>query len=147
MEDNSKKRLLDLTGLETAEFEKMAEILLKKRSAISSLDTERLQTLVSEELSRMNEIRVLEKERAEILRTLSLSGEELVEPASLDGKLGSEYAGKFLELHGKFRAVFANVMRLNDMCQVLLLHSLAFIKQNIRILTDDGKRRLVDKKA
>ena len=147
MADNNKKRLLDITGLETAEFEKMAEILLRKQSAISRLDTATIQTLVSEELSRMNEIRALERERAGVLQTFSLKGEDLVDPASLERKLGSEYSEKFLELHTKFRAVFANVRRLNDICQVLLLHSLAFIKQNIRILTDDGKRRLVDKRA
>ena len=147
MEDNNKKRLLDITGLETAEFEKMAGILLRKQSAISRLDTRTIQTLVSEELSRMNVIRALERERAGILQTFSLKGEDLVDPVSLERKLGGEYSEKFLELHTKFRAVFANVRRLNDMCQVLLLHSLAFIKQNIRILTDDGKRRLVDKRA
>ena len=147
MEDNNKKRLLEITDLETAKFEKMAELLLKKQSAISRLDTDTIQSLVSEELAEMNEIRVLERERSGILQAFSLKGEDLTDPASLERMLGNEYSGKFLELHSKFRAVFTNVRRLNDMCQVLLLHSLAFIKQNIRILTDDGKRRLVDKRA
>ena len=147
MEDNNKKRLLEITGMETAKFEQMTEILLKKQSAISRLDTDTIQALVSEELAGLNEIRALEKERAGILQTFSLKGEELADPASVERKLGKEYSRKFLELHSKFRAVFANVRRLNDMCQVLLLHSLAFIKQNIRILTDDGKRRLIDKRA
>lgn len=147
MEENNTKRLLEVTGLETTEFEKMAGILSKKQSAISQLDTSMVQSLISEELSGLNRIRSLEKEREGILQILSLAGSELDNRESLNARLGKENSALFGELHSRFRAAWKEMRRLNDMCQVLLLHSLDFIKQNIRILTDDGKRKLVDKKA
>ncbi len=147
MEENNTKRLLEVTGMEVAEFEKMADILSKKQSAISRLDTATVESIISEELTGLNRIRNLEKERAGILQALSLTGKELNNRDSLTKKLGSEYSAVFAEIHERFRGAWEKVRRLNEMCQVLLLHSLAFIKQNIRILTDDGKRKLVDKKA
>lgn len=147
MAESRNKRLAEVTALETAEFEMMADILVKKQNAIARLDTEAIRGLVSEELSKLNSIRVIEKERAEILKALSLSGKELNEPAALVRKLGSDDSEIYAELHKKFRTAFDKVRQLNDLCRVLLLHSLAFIRQNIRILTDDGNRKLVDKKA
>lgn len=147
MAENKNKRLAEVTALETAEFEIMADILVKKQNAIARLDTKAIQGLVSEELSKMNDIRKLEKDRAEILKSLDVSGKELNDPVSLTKKIGREDSDSYTELHRNFRAAFEKVRKLNDMCQVLLLHSLAFIRQNIRILTDDGKRKLVDKRA
>lgn len=147
MEDNNRQRLFEVTKSETAGFEKMIDILMKKQDAISNLNTEEIQRLISEELSELNDIKALERERARILDSLSISGKQLDEPEVLEQKLGKEASRAFTELHTKFRATFARVKQLNDLCGVLLLHSLAFIKQNIRILTNDGKRKLVDKRA
>ena len=147
MAENRNNRLAEVTALETAEFQTMADILVRKQNAIARLDTAAIQGLVSEELSKLNSIRLIEKERAEILKALSLSGKELNEPAALVEKLGTGDSETYAELHRKFRAAFDKALQLNEMCRVLLLHSLAFIRQNIRILTDDGNRKLVDKKA
>lgn len=147
MAESNTARLAEITAKETAEFEVMADILARKRDAIARLDTAAVQVILSEEISRMNAIRQLERDRASILQALSISGKELNEPASLERKLGKSDADNYVKLHLKFRAVFGKVQQLNSMCRFLLLNSLAFIRQNIRILTDDGNRKLVDKKA
>lgn len=147
MAENNSARLAEITTKETTEFETMADILARKRDAIARLDTRAVQEILSEEISKMNAIRRLERERASILQSLSITGKELNEPASLDGKLGKAEAENFVRLHSKFRKVFEKVQQLNGTCRFLLINSLAFIRQNIRILTDDGNRKLVDKKA
>lgn len=147
MAENDAAKLAEITERETAEFEHMADILARKRDAISRLDTPAVQEILGEEMSKMNAIRLLERERASILQALSVSGEELNSPALLEPKLGKQGAEKFVLLHSKFRGIFDEVLRLNGTCRFLLINSLAFIRQNIRILTDDGNRKLVDKKA
>lgn len=147
MADNNASELAEITARETAEFEQMADILARKRDAIARLDTPAVQEILGEEISKMNTIRRMERERASILQSLSISGEELGDPASLERKLGKQDAENFVLLHSRFRGIFDRVLQLNGTCRFLLINSLAFIRQNIRILTDDGNRKLVDKKA
>lgn len=125
----------------------MADILARKRDAIASLDTNAIPEILNEEITVMKVIKELELERVSVLQSLSLSGKDLNQLASMERILGKEDAQSYMRLHAEFRAIFEQVQRLNGMCRFLLVNSLAFIKQNIRILTDDGNRKLVDKRA
>lgn len=147
MAENDIKSLAEVTERETEEFAKMAGILARKRDAIARLDTNAVREILNEEISEMNAIKELERQRSSVLQSLSLSGKDLNEPTALERALGKEGAENFAVTHGKFRTVFGEVQRLNGTCRFLLLNSLAFIRKNIRILTDDGNRKLVDKKA
>lgn len=147
MMDSDKKRLLEITAREATEFGTMAGILGRKHDAISKLDTASVQSIVGEELEVLNIIRVIEKERAQLLKANGLEGKDLTDSGTLERELGSADASSYRRLHLDFQNAFSKVLRLNNVSRVLLVHSLAFIRQNIRILTDDGRRKLVDKRA
>ncbi|MCL5035355.1 MAG: flagellar protein FlgN [Bacteroidetes bacterium] len=147
MTDDDKKRLMEITAAEAVEFGKMAEVLGKKHDAISRLDTAAIQSMVSEELEVLNRVRVVEKERGWLLKQLGLNGKDLNDADLLEKKLGKADSHAYRRLHLDFQRAFSKVIQLNNISRVLLLHSLGFIRQNIRILTDDGRRKLVDKKA
>ncbi|HQT91520.1 MAG TPA: flagellar export chaperone FlgN, partial [Candidatus Kryptobacter bacterium] len=119
----------------------------RKQAAIGKLDTEEIQKIVGEELDELNNIRLAEEKRAAILKRLALSGSDVNDPRMLSAKLGRENSENYLKLHTGFRKVYEQVVQLNNITNVILLHSIAFIRQNIRILTDNGNRKLVDKKA
>ncbi len=140
-------QLAEITILETVEFEKMARILEDKQAAVARLDTIAVEGIVTAELSELNRIREIERKRAAILGSLSVIGRDLNNYASLEGKLGSHDAKEYFKIHQQFKKSFDHVLRLNELCRILLIHSLIFIRQNIRILTDDGRRKLVDGKA
>lgn len=144
---DDKKRLMEITANEAAEFGKMAAVLDRKHSAISKLDTGAIQSIVSEELEALNNVRIIEKERVQLLKGLGLKVKDLTDSGVLERQFGKEDFLNYRKLHIDFQKAFNKVIQLNNVSRVLLLHSLAFIRQNIRILTDDGKRKLVDKKA
>jgi FlgN protein len=146
MADNDNNELIETTNKEKAEFETMRAILLRKRDAIARLDTEAIRNAVTEELDELKRIKSAEDERARVLKKLQLSGLDLDDPGSLMEKLG-RIGEPYSKAHSDFKKIFAEVQHLNGMINVLLVHSVAFIKQNIRILTDNGNRKLVDKKA
>lgn len=151
--ENEKKCLMDLTVFEAAEFEKMAGVLDKKLQAISKLDTAAVRNVVVQELEVLKKIQTIEKDRASVLKALSLSGADLDPPVNhpngkvLEKKLGKEDSEKFIDLHSNLKKSFMKVQSLNGICRALLKHSLSFIRHNIHILTDGGNRRLVDRKA
>lgn len=145
--DSKKNRLMEVTARETSEFEKMAVILNKKHEALSKLDTTTIQSLVVEELTELKTINAVEKERAGILKELSLSGADLNDCQALEKKLGKEGSETYNKLHSNFKRAFTKVLSLNGISRAMLKHSLAFIRHNIHILTDGGNRRLVDRKA
>ncbi len=147
MTDSDKKHLTEITAREAAEFGTMAGVLGRKHDAISKLDTASIQNIVGEELGILNRIRVIEKERTKILKAIGLEGKDLTDAATLERELGYADALSYQKLHLDFQKAFSKVLQLNDISRVLLVHSLAFIRQNIRILTDDGRRKLVDKRA
>lgn len=138
---------MELTERETVELEKMAVILNVKHEALSKLNTQMVQKTLIEELEELKQIRGVEKERAAVLKELSLSGSDLNNIAALNKKLGEEEAKIYMPLHLNFKKAFARVISLNGISRALLKHSLAFIKQNINILTDGGNRKLIDRKA
>ncbi len=151
--ENEKKRLMELTAVEAAEFKKMVVILNKKLEALSKLDTAAIQSIVVQELDLLKRIQTVEKERAGILKAFSISGADLnpsIRHAGrevLETKLGKDDSEKFIELHLNLRRSFLKVQSLNGICRALLRHSLAFIRHNIHILTDGGNRKLVDRRA
>ena len=153
MMENEKKCLMDLTVFEAAEFEKMAGVLDKKLRAISRLDTAAVQNIVVQELEVLKRIQTIEKDRASVLKALSLSGTDFNIPVNdrnggaLENKLGKEDSEKFISLHSDLKKSFMKVQSLNGICRALLKHSLSFIRHNIHILTEGGSRRLVDRKA
>lgn len=147
MTDNDKKRLMEITAREAAEFGTMAAVISKKHDSISKLDTASIQNIVGEELGILNRIRAVERERAELLKAVGLDGNDLTDVNTLERELGHADALNYQKLQDDFRKIFSRVIQLNNISRVLLVHSLGFIKQNIRILTDDGRRKLVDKRA
>ena len=153
MMENEKIRLMELTMLEAAEFERMAGVLGKKLQAVSKLDTASLQNIVVEELSVLKKIQLIEKDRASVLKSLSLQGTDISlsvnkrNSRALEKKLGQEDSEKFINLHSDLKKSFMKVQSLNGICRALLRHSLSFIRHNIHILTDGGNRRLVDRRA
>ncbi len=147
MADGDGNNLIEATKHEAAEFEKMLGILTRKQVAIGKLDTEEIQKIVGEELDELNNIRLAEEKRAAILKRLALSGSDVNDPRMLSAKLGRESSEDYLKLQAGFKQVYEQVVQLNTITNVVLLHSIAFIRQNIRILTDNGNRKLVDKKA
>ena len=144
---SEKKLLMEITARETAEFERMAIILNKKHQSIAELDNAAIQSTVSEELDELNKIHGVEKERTAVLGKLGLSGADLNDPNILEKKLGEEVSKDYRKLHSALYDAFAKAQVLNGISKILLGHSLAFIRQNIRIMTDNGNRKLVDKKA
>lgn len=151
--ENEKKCLMELTVFEAAEFEKMAGVLDKKLRAISKLDTAAVQSIVIQELEVLKKIQTIEKDRAAVLKALSLSGPDLNSSvyqkhgSALEEKLGKEDSERFIGLHSNLKKSFMKVQSLNAICRALLKHSLSFIKHNIHILTDGGNRKLVDRRA
>jgi len=146
MADN-KKRLFDAMARETAEFEKMATILNKKLEAVSNLNSAAVLNIVGEEFAELKKIQTVEKERAEILKELALSGADLNDLRVLEKKLGKEDSEVYGKLHRSLKHEFTRVQSLNGISRAVLKHSLAFIRQNISILTDGGNRKLVDRRA
>jgi len=147
MIDNKTKSLCEVTGQEARELDKMAIILSAKHQAIAQLDTQMIQQILVEELEELKQIQIVEKMRATMLRELSLKSSDLRKSAMLETVLGKDGAHEFAAAQSNFRKSFARVISLNGISRALLKHSLAFIKQNIYILTEGGKRKLVDRKA
>jgi hypothetical protein len=147
MMDNNKKSLMELTEREAAEFDRMAIILNAKHEALSQLNTRMVQQALVEELEELKRIQMVEKERARVLKELSLSGKDLNDEIVLSQKLGEEETKAYMPLHKNLKESLARVISLNGISRALLRHSIAFIKQNINILTEGGKRKLVDRKA
>ncbi|HUI29782.1 MAG TPA: flagellar export chaperone FlgN [Candidatus Acidoferrales bacterium] len=141
------KRLMELTEQETAELDRMAVILNAKHEAISKLHSKMVQQILVEELERLKRIQTIEKERAMILKDLSLSGKDLNDSVVIRKKFGEEDSKIVASLHSNLKESFARVVSLNGISRALLRHSLAFIRQNINILTEGGKRKLIDRKA
>ena len=147
MTNDDKNRLMEITEAEAREFGSMAAVLGKKHDAISRLDTNAIQSIVSEELEVLNRMRTVERQRGDILKKAGLKGKDLTDSVVMEKELGRQDSITYRKLHLDFQNAFRKVIQLNNISRVLLLHSLGFIRQNIRILTDDGRRKLVDKKA
>ncbi len=147
MAHNDNRDLIETTEREAAEFEKMLPILKRKLAAIAELNTEEIQNIVSEEIDELNKIHVAEKERSAVLKRMALTQTDLNDPVALSKKIGREWAEEYRKIHAGFRKNYEEVVQKNGIANVILLHSIAFIKQNIRILTENGTRKLVDKKA
>lgn len=147
MTNSDYQSLLNTTELEKSEFENMIDILIRKQKAIERLDTAEIQSIVREEFQQLNRIQGAEKARVSTIGSLGLKAQDLGDAEALAGKLGRERSATYAALHSAFRKVHAQVVQLNSITNALLVHSIAFIKQNIRILTDNGNRKLVDKKA
>ncbi len=147
MTDDDKRHLMEITAAESSEFGRMATVLSRKHAAIARLDTDAIQNIVGEELEVLNRVRTAEKERGQLLKKAGLKGKDLNDETLLEKELGRADLAVYRGIHLDFQKAFAKVLQLNNMSRVLLLHSLGFIRQNIRILTDDGRRKLIDKKA
>ncbi len=145
--DNNKKSLMEFTEREIAEFDKMAAILNAKLEALSKLNTQKVQEILVEELEELKHIQTVERERAKVLKELALSGKDLNDKFMLAKKLGEDETKVFMPLHSSLKKSLARVISLNGISKALLRHSIAFIRQNINILTGGGKRKLVDRKA
>jgi DNA-binding Xre family transcriptional regulator len=145
--ENEMEHLMKLTVSETAEFDKMADVLSGKLGAISRLDTQAVQEIVIQELEVLKRIQTIEKERACLLHELSISGIDLNDLKTLENKFGIQESNEYRRLHLKLKESFMRVQSLNGICRALLNHSLSFIKHNIHILTDGGNRKLVDRRA
>ena len=127
-------RLEQVLTAEAELAEVMRDILKTKQEAIVKFDSAALDSAIAREEELASSIEALERERTSLTKSAVNELEHRDEMVRIE------------EVRRRLREAVHNVIVVNSENDSLLKHSLHFVRENIRILTENYSRQLVDQK-
>ena len=148
------EELRQILEMESEIAETLCTILSAKQQAIVRFKGEALADATTREENLLEPLEKLELERLECstaicesLTTTDKSGPQspprLRDVISL---LNAEDATRLTPLAARLREAVESILRLNSQNRTLLNHSLHFVKETLRIVTEDHTRQLIDQR-
>jgi flagellar biosynthesis/type III secretory pathway chaperone len=148
------KDLEEILRTEADLAEALAGVMVQKQRSIVEFDAEQLGALTQREQDLMAPFRDLEKERVRVAAELAsgLPGQaqtaqeghiqirDLVN--ALEGPAGDSISGQAARL----RHAVERILNVNQQNRILMQHSLRFVRETLRLVTNDHTRQLVDQR-
>lgn len=145
-------QLLSVLKAEAELADALLSVVEEKQKALVHFKTEEVVQAVERERKLLIPIRQLELEREHIVELLA-SDVHASQPEGgritvrdLSGHLEKEVGGKLRVLAERLRATARRIQHRNQQNHVLLESSARFVKNTLRILTEDYSRQLVDER-
>ena len=148
-------QLKDVLRFEIELSEKLLGVLKSKQMAVVHQRLAELSTCVHKEQEMLVPIANASKERAQLVRAILLGyNPSNKNPRGMDG--GIEAVLEHLKdpdrqslsaLVVKLRATANEILAVNTVSVKLIEHSLRFVRENVRVLTENFSRKLVDQKV
>jgi flagellar biosynthesis/type III secretory pathway chaperone len=138
-----------------AEFaESLLEVVLQQQQAIVRFNAHSLGQLVEKQQEMLRPFEAMEARRAsvskEVVNAMSRGGRPAVSGSitltEVLRHLDGEDASRVAAVGTRLRKAIENVLSANRKNRLLLEHSLKFVRENIRLLTDGFARQLIDEK-
>jgi hypothetical protein len=147
------KAIEDMREVLTAEVD-LAESLLKtmvaQRDAIIAMDAERVAETVIQEQTLIKPMLPLERERmrlaGEIIGRRKLAPDDGFPMREILACLTEEEGRPLQSLGARLKSLTMQITEINRQNRLLLEQSLSFVRENIRALTENYSRALVDQK-
>ena len=148
------EELASILGAEADLMEALNGVLKKKQQAIIRFQGETLLEDTHKEQLLLQSLQALESERAECSSNLAEAlafhpGGSEMRPATmteLAGALPEEDSERVSAEVGRIRNAVESILSTNDQNRVLLQHSLRFVQQTLKIITDDSRKKLIDER-
>jgi flagellar biosynthesis/type III secretory pathway chaperone len=127
----------------------MLDILKAQQQAIVQFQSAALVDLLLKQQAVMKPMEVVEKKRQELTAEIGRSNGALSDTLSiteLTRVLELEDAARIRSCGDRLHGIVEQVLKINTQNKVLLENSLRFIQRNLKIITSDYSRQLVDAK-
>jgi len=146
------EQLKEILRTEIELVEILLQVLQEKQLAIVHRDADRISNCVERELELLKPMESLEQARikagSEIMTELSGAPPTLGVPIVLNDLLGyipGRDAEEIRSLASRLRLTVHRVVNVNQANKILFGHSLDFVRESIRLLTEDYSINLVDR--
>jgi len=131
---------------EAALAEALARVVAQKQEAIVGFKGEDLGTLTLREEELVKPLRQLEEERVRIASDIAGAGAPSIALRDLTGLMTKKEADRIAPHAARLRTAVQRVVRMNDQNRVLLQQSLRYVRETLRIITDNHTKQLIDQK-
>jgi len=149
------EKLVKVFDMEAELAERLLEVMETKKDAIVHMRHDMLADAVRREEELLEPLAELEQERAKIIREIRLPRTAMPDGTDqterrLDLLLNALPPGEAADLSAcasRLRDAITRIMNTNEQNKILLSHSRQFVRETLRILTDNYRRQLVDQKV
>jgi|WetSurMetagenome_2_1015567.scaffolds.fasta_scaffold150690_2 flagellar biosynthesis/type III secretory pathway chaperone len=148
------EQLAQVLAMEAELAENLIDVMGQKQQAIVNMLSDQLADAVQREEQLLVPLAELEQERLKILRNMKGISTDVAlakhkSDISLDAlmnALNSDDAFRIADRATRLRSAIYKIFKMNEQNKILLSHSRRFVKETLRIITDNYKRQLVDQK-
>lgn len=146
---NDREKLLAVMDEEADAVENLLDIMRDKQQAIISMSNEDLQESIDKELKIVSLTKSLERQRLELIQRIipETNHPSKITISELLNNFEGEGSDRLLSLKQKLRESLEQMKEINEINRLLVERGKKFVKENISILTNQGKTILVDKKV
>jgi flagellar biosynthesis/type III secretory pathway chaperone len=149
---NNIHHLTEVMATEAEIAEKLVDVIAQQQRALVACDTEAVVATVDQQQELLIPLEGLEKERERMTRELwhSVAPEAVddtgpVNLSALLSRLERNDAMRLSDVSSRLLAAVEKMMKLNQANQFLIEHSRRFVRETLRIVTNDYARSLVDR--
>jgi flagellar biosynthesis/type III secretory pathway chaperone len=149
------EKLAKVFEMEAELAECLLDVMEKKKDAIVRMQSDALADAVRREEELLEPLAELEQERVRIVRNIRIpkaqrTGKTEEPERILDlvlGTLPEDEAAELSSCASRLREAITRIANVNEQNKILLSHSRQFVRETLRILTDNYRRQLVDQKV
>ncbi len=149
---NSIHHLAEVMATEAEIAEKLVDVITQQQRALVACDTEAVVATVDQQQELMIPLEGLEHERERLTRelwhTVAPEAADESRPVNLSAllsRLERNDAVRLSDVSSRLLAAIEKMMKLNQANQFLIEHSRRFVRETLRIVTNDYARSLVDR--
>jgi flagellar biosynthesis/type III secretory pathway chaperone len=149
---NNVNHLAEVMTTEAEIAEQLADVFAQQQRALVACDAETVVATVDQQQELMLPLEGLEQERERLTRELwqTVTAEKTndVSPVNLSKlleRLDAEDASRLSKASSRLLSAVEKMMKLNQANQFLIEHSRKFVRETLRIVTNDYARPLVDR--
>ncbi len=149
---NSIHHLAEVMATEAEIAEKLVDVITQQQRALVACDTEAVVATVDQQQELMIPLEGLEHERERLTRelwhTVAPEAADDTRPVNLSAllnRLERNDAARLSNVSSRLLAAIEKMMKLNQANQFLIEHSRRFVRETLRIVTNDYARSLVDR--
>ncbi len=149
---NNVHYLTEVMTTEAEIAEQLVDVIAQQQRALVACDAEAVVATVDQQQELMIPLEGLEQERERLTRELwqTVTHEKLddgkpVNLSALLSRLGANDAASLSDAGSRLLAAIEKMMKLNQANQFLIEHSRRFVRETLRIVTNDYARQLVDR--
>jgi flagellar biosynthesis/type III secretory pathway chaperone len=149
---NNVNHLAEVMTTEAEIAEQLADVFVQQQRALVACDAETVVATVDQQQELMLPLEGLEQERERLTRELwqavtaeKTNDDSPVNLSKLLERLDAEDASRLSKASSRLLSAVEKMMKLNQANQFLIEHSRKFVRETLRIVTNDYARPLVDR--